>query len=100
MPRKLDGVIEAVRYKNGQVLMVRAYERRGATFSDRVLIERKALVERLQKGQRFVLGSREALRASTFTTGRSVLLLQQDGHEWIATRTDAARDDLDGSPVF
>jgi len=100
MARKLDGVIEAVRYKNGQVLMVRAYERRGATFSDCVLIERKALVERLQKGAQFVLGSRENLRASTFKLGRAVLLLKPDGHEWIATRSDAMRDELEGSPVF
>lgn len=100
MPIKPDGVLEAVRYKNGQLLMVRAYERRGATFSDRVLIERKALVERLQKGELFFLGSRENLRASTFNLGRAVLLSKKDGHEWIATRPDAARDELEGLPVF
>jgi len=50
MTKKVDGVIEAVRYKNGQIVIVRAYERRGATFSDHVLLERKTLLERLQKG--------------------------------------------------
>jgi len=100
MARKPDGVIEAVRYKNGQVAMVRAYERRGATFSDCILIERKDLLERLQKGAQFVVGLREHLRASTFRLGRSVLLAKQDGHEWIATRPDATRDELEGTPVF
>ena len=28
MTKKVDGVIEAVRYKNGQIVIVRAYERR------------------------------------------------------------------------
>ncbi|MDP1779148.1 MAG: hypothetical protein Q8K73_02630, partial [Anaerolineales bacterium] len=50
MAKKIDGVIEAVRYKNGQITWVRAYERRGATFSDRVLLDRKTLLQRLQKG--------------------------------------------------
>ena len=50
MAKKFDGIIEAVRYKNGQIVTVRAYERRGATFSDRLLIERKDLLERLKTG--------------------------------------------------
>ncbi|MFN8424915.1 MAG: hypothetical protein U0X87_01470 [Anaerolineales bacterium] len=41
MAKKPDGVVEAVRYKNGQIMMVRAFERRGSSFSDRVFIERK-----------------------------------------------------------
>ena len=47
---KYDGVIEAARYApDGRILMVRAYERRGATFSDRVLLDRNTLVEQLKK---------------------------------------------------
>lgn len=100
MTKKLDGVIEAVRYKNGHILMVRAYERRGVTFSDRVLLDRKTLLERLQKGQRFVTGQREDLKASTFKVGRDVLRVKQDGREWLSTRLDAARDELEEAPVF
>src|SRR5688572_240861 len=100
MARKPDVVIEAARYKNGQIVMVRAYERRGATFSDHVLIERKALVERLQKGEWLAVGSREELKASTFKLGSEVKLVKQNDHEWIATRADAAGDTLDGAPVF
>ncbi len=100
MARKINGVIEAVRYKNGQILMVRAYERRGATFSDRVMIERKTLLERLQKGEKYVVGEREALRASTFKLGADVLLVKRDGREWIATRSNAMQDELERTPVF
>ena len=66
MAKKFDGVIEAVRYKNGQIVVVRAFERRGAAFSDRVLVDRKELLERLKKGQKFVIGKRRELMAGTF----------------------------------
>jgi hypothetical protein len=100
MAKKIDGVIEAVRYKNGQIVMVRGYERRGPTFSDRVLIERKTLLERLQKGKQFVTGSREELKASTFKTGRQLMLVKQGDREWIATHSDAKNDELEETPVF
>jgi hypothetical protein len=100
MTKKIDGVIEAVRYKNGQIMMVRAYERRGATFSDRVLLDRKTLLDRLQKGQQFVTGSREEFRASTFKVGKSVIVLNQDNHELLSTSANATRDELEETPVF
>ena len=100
MARKLDGVIEAVRYKNGQIVMVRAYERRGFTYSDRVLLERKTLLERLQKGQRFSVGTREELKASTFKLGADVKIVKHDEHEWITTLADSTSDMLAGAPVF
>ena len=100
MTKKVDGVIEAVRYKNGQIVIVRAYERRGATFSDHVLLERKTLLERLQKGQQYITGSREELRASTFKVGKSVLIVKQDNRELLATRENATRDELEELPVF
>lgn len=100
MAKKIDGVIESVRYKNGQILMVRAYERRGATYSDRVLLERKTLLERLQKGKHFVTGQREEFKASTFKVGKAVMLVSQNGREWIATRPDASRDEIEEALVF
>jgi hypothetical protein len=98
--KKIDGVIEAVRYKNGQLLIVRAYERRGATFSDRVLLERKTLLERLQKGQQYLTGSREELHASTFKVGKPVLIVKLEGREFLATFENATRDELEEVPVF
>lgn len=100
MAKKIDGVIEAVRYKNGQIILVHAYERRGATFSDRVLLDRKTLLERLQNGQRYVTGSRTNLLASTFTLGKSVLVAKDDNREILATHENATSDELEGMPVF
>ena len=100
MTKKIDGVIEAARYKNGQLLIVRAYERRGATFSDRVLVERKTLLERLQKGQQYLTGSREELRASTFKVGKPVLIVKLDDRELLATHVNATRDELEEVPIF
>lgn len=100
MSKKIDGVIEAVRYKNGQITMARIYEKRGPTFSDRIMVDRKALLERLQKGLYYVTGSREKLLASTFTTGKSVMLVKNKDHEFLATRDDATNDELEGVPVF
>jgi hypothetical protein len=100
MSTKIDGVIEAARYKNGQILMVRVYERRGATFSDRVLLDRKTLLERLQKGGQFFTGSRENLMASTFKTGKPVMIVKQDNRELLSTRENATRDELEEVPNF
>jgi hypothetical protein len=100
MAKKIDGVIEAVRYKNGQITMARIYEKRGATFSDRIMVDRKILLERLQKGQQYVTGSREELLASTFTTGKAVLLVKNNEREFLATDNNATNDELEGVPVF
>ncbi len=100
MAKRIDGVIEAVRYKNGQITMVRAYERRGATFSDLVLLDRKTLLERVQKGGQFVTGAREKLLASTFTLGKPVMLVQENKGGLLATRENATCDELENVPVF
>ncbi|MBN2118912.1 MAG: hypothetical protein JW730_20255 [Anaerolineales bacterium] len=101
MAKKFDGVIEAVRYKNGQIAVVRAFERRGSSFSDRVLIDRKDLLERLKKGQTYVVGKRRELLASTFEVQETSLqILEQNGREIISTRLDADHDELEQAPVF
>ena len=101
MAKKFDGVIEAVRYKNGQVEVVRAFERRGAAFSDRILIPRKELLERLKKGQKFVIGKRKEFLAGSFEIqAEPVKLINRDGKEIIATRADVEHDQLDQAPVF
>ncbi len=97
---KVDGVIEAVRYKGGKIDMVRAYERRGATFSDWVLLDRKTLLERLKKGKLFMTGQRKELWASTFELGKPVKALGQDDRAVVATRPDVDHDELEGVPAF
>ena len=98
---KFDGVIEAARYApDGAILMVRAYERRGATFSDYVLIDRKTLVQQLKKGKKFVIGQRTEFMASTFKTAKNVRLTGSEGREIISTSEKADHDLLEEVPVF
>ncbi len=97
MPTRFDGVIEAVRYApDGKIEVVRAYERRGAAFSDHVLIERAALIERLKQGKKFVTGKRKPNLGGMFETGASICLTG----EVISTRPGADHDFLDAVPVF
>jgi hypothetical protein len=95
---KLDGVIEAVRYQpGGKIGIVRAYERRGLVWSDRVLLERKELVERLEAGKRFMTGARQQYLGAVFETDQAVRLAQGS----VVTDGQAAgQDSLDGVPIF
>ena len=98
--QKFDAVIEAVRYRNGKIELVRAYERRGATFSDRILLDRETLLERLQGGKRFVTGQRKEFLASTFDVGKPVKLVGADGKQVVTTLREADHDELEGVPSF
>jgi len=100
MAKKVDGVIEAVHYKDGQIEAVRAYVRRGAAFSDRMLLTRQELLDHLKKGRRFVTGLRKELMAGTFEVGQPLNTVTRDGKELITTRTDATHDTLEPAPVF
>ena len=100
MAKKTDGIIEAVHYKNGQIVTARVYERRGATFSDRILIERKDLLDRIKSGKKFLTGTRKEYWAGTFEEGKPVQLVNREGKEFIATRDGADHDELEQVPVF
>lgn len=101
MAKKFDGVIEAVRYKDGQIEVVRVFERRGAAFSDRVLLTRREFLERLQKGKNFFVGKRREFLASTFEVQeKPVQVLDRDGRQIISTRAEADHDELEQAPVF
>jgi hypothetical protein len=100
---KYDGVIEAVRYASeGQVGLVRVYERRGATFSDRVLLTREELVRSIQSGKRFVTGDRQLLMASTFDIRSPINLVKREGNQFLVTtgEADIDQDELRGVPLF
>jgi hypothetical protein len=100
MAKKIDGIIEAARFKNGQITIVRAYERRGASFSDRVLIDRKDLLERIKNGKLFLTGARKEFLAGTFEEGRSVKVVSSEGRDFISTRDISDHDELEETPVF
>jgi hypothetical protein len=107
-PRKFDTVVEAVRFSHqGLISMVRVYERRGPTFSDRILLDRETLVQHLKQKKRFVAGRRIPQMAGTFDVGASLKLVSRNGEEFITTgeASDedpgaAVQDRLDGVPLF
>ena len=101
MAKKYDGVIEAVRYKDGKIEMIRAFERRGSAFTDRVMLNRKEFLDKLKKGKKYLVGQRREFLAGTFDVrDKSVQVLGQDGQEIISTRSGADHDELEQAPVF
>jgi len=102
MAKKYDGVIEAVRYNpDGQVALVRAYVLRGVTYSDRVLLDRDALIEQLKKGKKFTTGQRKEFLASTFDFGKPVKVVSKDGKEFLTTDGNSPKqDEFEGTPAF
>ncbi|MCX6066643.1 MAG: hypothetical protein NT121_12945 [Chloroflexi bacterium] len=95
--KKFDGLIEAVRYApDGKIELVRAYERRGATFSDHILISRVDLVARLMKGEKFVTGLRKEFLGSTFESAK---IVRMNG-DVISTGSESSRDLLEEVPIL
>lgn len=97
---KFDGIVEAVRYKAGRIDVVRAYERRGPTFSDHVLLDRPALLRRLKAGKRFMTGQRKEFLASTFDVGKPINLVGVNSTAVVTTMAQGAQDHLEGVPAF
>jgi hypothetical protein len=99
---KYDGVVEAVHYQpDGQVAWVRAYLRRGPTFSDRILLDREKLIGDLKAGKRYRAGKRIPLMASTFEVSDPLRIVEVDGQEVLATGdVHVGRDRLEGVPVI
>ncbi len=98
---KYDGVIEVVRYApEGQIALVRVYERRGATFSDRELWTRAELVQRLKAGQKLVTGERIPQLASTFKVRSALRLGRSRSHEVIVSGKEDCEHDLLDAPLF
>jgi hypothetical protein len=99
--KKLDGVIEAAHFNpDGKLAWVRAYERRGPTWSDVVLLDRDALVQRLKQRKRFYVGSRREYWASQFDLTLPVRLVENYRSEVLVTgRGGSQKDRLDGIPV-
>ncbi len=98
---RFDGVLEAVHYApDGKVGWVRVYERRGPAFSDRIIIDRRTFIERIQAGRRYMVGERIPLMASSFKTSVPVQY-RANGSDGVLVAGDgqAERDSLKGVPV-
>ena len=101
MAKTFDGVIEAVRYKDGQIEVVRTFGRRGAAFTDRIMLDRKEFLERIKKGKKYVVGKRKEFLAGSFDVQeKPVQVLERDGQEILSTRAEADHDELEQAPVF
>ena len=100
--QRLDGVVEAVHYDlSGEIVWVRAYERRGSTYSDCVLLNRNDLIERIQAGKHFSSGQRIPLQASTFETLHPIHVIGENDHLFLVTGDSPARQDtLDDVPII
>jgi hypothetical protein len=97
---KYDGVVEAVHYnREGQVEWVRAFERRGPTFSDQVLIDRNVLIERLKSGKNYMVGKRVPRLASTFDLSVPMRVMNVNGRDiLVAGNRQTEQDHLEGVP--
>jgi hypothetical protein len=95
---KFDGVIEGIRYgADGKIALARAYERRGAVWSDSLLLDRQQLLTRLKQGKRFATGERFIRMGSLLKTDLPVRLVNGS---IIAGTQPADRDYLERTPVF
>ncbi|HSB67616.1 MAG TPA: hypothetical protein VLD65_13655 [Anaerolineales bacterium] len=99
---KYDGVVEAAHYKpDGQLDWVRVYERRGAVFSDRILMSRDTFIRQLRAGKRYMAGERLLNLGGMFKVTQPVRLIHQDGSQVIVVgdlRT--TKDELNGVPII
>jgi hypothetical protein len=100
--KKYDGVIEAVHYQpDGQVDWVRAYLRRGAAWSDRVLLKRDELIKEINSGRRMMVGQRVQYLAGTFDVSRPIKVTGPTGQEVLTTSSsNGSRDELEGVPLL
>ncbi len=102
MAKKLDGIIEAVRYTNdGKIDAVRAYELRGVAYSDRVILDRETLLARIKDGKKFAVGQRKEFLGGTFDLEKTVKYSGEDGKEFLTTLEKSAnRDQLEDALFF
>jgi hypothetical protein len=100
--QKFDGIIEAVHYnKEGQIDWVRAFLRRGPTWSDWTLINRGELIDQLKNGKRFVVGKRIEYLGTTFKTDSTIKLISSNDHNIIvAGEIQSEMDNLEGVPIL
>ncbi len=79
---------------------MRAYERRGPTWSDVVLLDLETLVERLEEGKRFYVGKRHEFQASEFDLGDAIRLRKRKSGSVIivGNKNKAERSVFDAFP--
>jgi hypothetical protein len=97
--RRADVVVVAAHYgPDRRVDWVQAYERRGRVWGDKVLLDRNALVERLQRRQRIHAGAARAMPGD-FELGAVVELQGSGPGAVIVASGKPAESDALGVPV-
>jgi len=99
---KYDGVVEAAHFKlDGQLDWVRVYERRGAIFTDRIVLGRDAFARQLKAGKRYMVGERILNLGGKFNVTQPVRLFNPDGKQVIVVGDiQATKDELTGVPIL
>lgn len=99
---KYDGVVESVHYQpDGEINWVRVYQRRGPTFSDRILLKRADFITQLKAGRKYYSGKRIPLQASTFDIFEPIRLVEKDGRDIIVIGDEEEEHDkLKGVPII
>ena len=99
---KFDYLVEAVHYSpTGELEKIRLYERRGPSFSDRIIINRNQLIRVLIAGKKVVVGNRIPYLASTFNqTGEIQLSGSKDAPVLVTGGVISSQDSLAGIPVY
>ena len=93
-----DGVIVAAHYTSqGEIDWVRAFERHGFVFSDRVMLNRETLVERLQSGKRFKTGERVTYLGNDFRIKDDVRLVELNGGNVVLAGDISSKQDSLGN---
>ena len=99
---KYDVVVVAMKLESeGKIAWLRAFERRGPTWSDYRMIDRADAVERIRAGERFVTGERIEFEAGTFKTYDPIRLDERDGETVLVAGTaNGQGDSLAGVPIL
>lgn len=96
--KKIKGVIDAVHYlTNGKIGFVRLYERRGAVWSDHLIVNRDDLVASIRTGNKYATGKRKNYLGSSLVIDSEIMI----NHDWISTEDNiSACDQLLGVPMI
>jgi hypothetical protein len=99
---KFDYLVEAVHYSPAGVLeKIRLYERRGPSFSDRIIINRDELIHYLVAGKKVAAGNRISFLASTFNqTGEIQISGSKEAPVLVIGGEIASKDSLSAIPVY
>ncbi|HUF37346.1 MAG TPA: hypothetical protein VMN57_02380 [Anaerolineales bacterium] len=100
--KKTDAVVVAVHLDaGGRIDWLRAFERRGPTWSDWKKIPREAAITRIRAGERFMTGERIKYYAGTFNTFDPIRIEEVDGEiRLVSGQANGRGDSLARVPIL